>query len=131
MGGIGADYRLNGKISLQAEQYFNGGGFQQASQLTEQENNPSTPTLLLGRNYTGIIALYDINGLINLKTLLILNDSDRSLLGNMYLTYSVASNAQLVVALMSPRGRTPDSGIPQTEFGLYPSVLSVQTAIYF
>jgi len=131
VGGVGADYRLTGKISFQAEQYFNGGGFQQASQLTEQENAVSTPTLLLGRNYTGIVAVYDINGLLNLKTLLILNDSDRSLLGNMYLTYSVASNAQLVVALMSPRGRTPDGGIPQTEFGLYPSVLSVQTAIYF
>ena len=131
VGGVGADYRLTAKVSVQLEQYFNAGGFQQASQLTEQENSISTPTLLLGRNYTGVIAVYDINGLLNLKTLVILNDNDRSLLGNLYLTYSVASNAQLVVALMSPRGRTPNAGTPQTEFGLYPSVLSVQTAIYF
>ncbi|MEN9835022.1 MAG: hypothetical protein RL011_1215 [Pseudomonadota bacterium] len=128
----GLDYRLTSKFSVQAEQYFNGGGLRSASELVDEESTGFTsPTLQLGRLYTALTGIYDITGVLNLKTLLIVNDGDKSMLGNLFLTYSVAANANLVVAFMMPRGKPPADTTPETEYGLYPSVLSIQTAVYF
>ncbi len=128
----GLDYRLTPKFALQMEQYFNSGGLKKASELVNEENSGFTsPTLQLGRLYTALTGIYDISGVVNLKTLLLINDTDMSILGNVYLTYSIASNANLVVAYMMPRGKAPEETTPQSEYGLYPAVLSVQTAVYF
>lgn len=128
----GLDYRLTPKFAVQMEQYFNSGGLKKASELVDEESTGFTsPTLQLGRLYTALTGIYDITGVLNLKTLLLVNDTDMSLLGNLYLTYSIASNANLVVAYMLPKGKPPAETTPESEYGLYPTVLSVQTAIYF
>ena len=127
----GLDYRFTPKFITQVEQYYNGAGLKSASELSDQENGFTTPTLQLGRTYTALTGIYDITGVLNMKALLLVNDGDQSMLANFYLTYSVAANANLVAAYMMPRGKTPLEAVPQTEYGLYPAVFSVQTAVYF
>ena len=128
---FGVDRRLTSKLTLQIEQYFNGGGIGNPDQYTTVQSNNQSSGLFLNRNYTGLNILYDISGLWNLRTLVIINDNDKSVLGNLYLAFSVASNAQLVLSLMSPHGKGPNQSKLNSEFGTYPGVFSVQTAIYF
>jgi hypothetical protein len=127
----GLDYRLTQKLAFSFEQFYNGAGYTSPNDYLSAQANPNPSSMMISRDYTGVIAQYDITGLLNMKALAIINDDDQSVLGNLYLIYSVASNAQLVIALMSPQGKPPDQLAPKSEFGAYPGVLSVQMGVYF
>ena len=129
-GAIGADYRLNPKLVITVEQFFNQAGFADSTGYAHlAESPPSSP--ILGRWYTGLAGLYDITPLIHLRSLLVANDGDQSFIGVFQLTYSVTERLELGLAALAPYGPPPTQFLPKSEFGSYPAVITVQASRFF
>ena len=129
-GAIGADYRLNPKLVITVEQFYNQAGYADASGYAHlAESPPGSP--ILGQLYTGLAGLYDITPLIHLRSLLVANDGDQSFIGVFQLTYSVTERIELGLSALAPHGPPPTQFLPKSEFGSYPAVISVQASRFF
>ena len=127
----GFDIRLGRRVVVELEQFYNGLGYGNTNDYAQLANYSTSSQLLIARNYTGLLANVEVNGLTSLKFLAIANEEDRSVLGSVDLAYSASPNSQIVLSLLSPHGRGPDGLVPKSEFGTYPGIFSVQSAFYF
>ena len=127
---VGADYRLNPKIVIAGEQFYNGAGYANPSGYEGLFNNP-TPPLVLGQLYSGIAGIYEATPLLQLRTLLVVNDSDRSFLISMRGVFSATERTDLSLVVLAPHGPPPQQLVLKSEFGAYPMVVSMQASVYF
>ena len=128
---FGLDYRLTPTVLLQFEQFFNGVGYGSASEYERVKKDEDPPLYYLGRNYSGLVTSYEVTPLLNLKGILIGNHTDHSALLSTQAAYSVAQNAEFTCSLLLPRGRAPHEETLRSEYGSFPTILTLETGIYW
>ncbi len=127
----GIDCRPLPPLILTFEQFFHGSGYGSAADYAKLKDDPNPPLLFIGRNYSGLTAAYDLTPLVNLKSVVIGNMTDKSALISTNASYAVAENADVSVAYLLPQGKGPAGKEVRSEYGTYPRILTFETGIYW
>lgn len=128
---VGFDYRPAASLLLQFEQFFNGAGYGTVVEYERVKTDEDPPLYFLGRNYSGLVAAYELTPLVNLKGMVISNLTDRSALVSTNAVYAVAENAEVTFSLLLPRGKAPREEILRSEYGSFPTIVTLETGVYW
>ena len=132
---VGSDYQFTPKFYGLIEYHFNGFG-------TRDSENYSTiiidPRFLrgenynLGKDYIGVIAEYQILGILTGSLTVTLNCDDPSSVISPALIYSISDNIELDGGALFGIGKKPDAAATmQSEYGAYPNTYYLEFKWYF
>ncbi|MFT7414197.1 MAG: hypothetical protein ACI9FO_000855 [Methylophagaceae bacterium] len=127
---LGLEHRFENTLTLRLEQFYQGVGVADNSDynaaiLADQTN------LYLARKYTALGVNYEITPLLVGDAVWLVNNDDSSNLLALYIARSLSDESELAIGLNLARGERPDNGIISSEFGRYPTSLSVEYRLYF
>lgn len=133
-GTVGALFRPTGTTTLTAEVYTQTLGAKDPSEyllFAAGDRFARGELWLLGRYYAGLALAQEITPLVNTSVALIGNLGDGSAFLGPSLAWSVASNAEVDLGAFFGLGDRPDDFDVQSEFGLYPITIFLETKAYW
>lgn len=127
---LGLEHRFENTLTLRLEQFYQGTGVADNNDynigvLTNKK------TFYLARNYTALGVNYEITPLLLGDAVWLFNDSDSSSLLALYSSYSLSDESELALGLNLAIGERSTNGIINSEFGRYPTSLSLEYRLYF
>jgi hypothetical protein len=133
---FGLEHRFESSLHLRFEQFYHGGG-RDPEQYSDGAATGSLP--YLGKFYSAFGLSYDFTELIVLDLLVLVNWADPSALQTLNLVYSFSEGAEIALIAIVPLGTPPSLGPPfeaptitlESEFGVYPAILSGELRVYF
>lgn len=129
----GLDYNFAGKIYAFIEYHHNGAGSDDPSSYLENFLTPAYTdgsVYLMAKNYLNIGATFQPHPLIPVTAILIFNLDDSSVTFAPSAEYNIAENIYLAAGAYISSGKSPSPN-PQSEFGLYPTMIYTAFRIYF
>lgn len=131
---VGMTFHPSSKLTLGPEVLYNGFG---ATKLKDHPDLVGSPRIPLGEQTTlGVLygaatAEWTLTSMWTIGGLALFNTTDQSALLSLSVRTSIASNAEAEVGGYLPIGRTPDSmtGVPDSEYGLYPNFLYLKLKV--
>ncbi|ATX81862.1 hypothetical protein Ga0123462_0993 [Mariprofundus ferrinatatus] len=125
---FGIEHRWENSLTLRAEQFYHGGG---ANSTSAYNTALLAQSYYLGRHYSAIGASFEFTPLLNGDMTLIYNWGDNSALIAAYALYSLSDESELAISGAFAKGKRPVGGSIRSEFGLYPSSMSIEVRSYF
>ena len=140
------DHRFESSLNLQVAYFHHGAGFSSPKDYLKALTGAEDPGLNLGRHYAALAAGYELTPLLTAQGVLLSNLGDQSLLGSVYLLYSLSDESSLALTGSIPFGaqtRTelfvPLPGLEpipiireiKSEYGLFARSLAMDVRVYF
>jgi hypothetical protein len=127
----GIDYRVAPPLLCQFEQFFHGSGYGSVDEYQQYNEDPDPPLYYVGKNYSAASAVYDVNPLVTWKNLFVTNWTDGSAMWSSNMAYALTEGAEVSASLLLPRGKGPKPEEIRSEYGTYPRIVQVETALYW
>ena len=129
-GMLGATYRFEFRLDLEAQYLFNGAGDAEVSTTSLDRvlagNSPQMSQHLLAAAVT-----YELVDLLKTRLALTVSLSDGSGLVQTGFTYSLARGADILFGLLLPWGKRPTATALQSEFGTFPTSFYLEMLAHF
>jgi hypothetical protein len=128
---VGADIRILDDLLLRLEYFYHGQGYDDVEDYSEWDIDPYGPFQYLGRSYFGFVGTYNYDPLTEVKLLFQLNITDSSILATIFFKRSIAQDKDLVFNFIRALGEPPRDQEIFSEYGSYPSMITVETNFYY
>lgn len=130
----GADYRwawrnatISGELLYQSDGASYPGAYTTRARRLRPDDLP-----YLGQLYLGLSGGLELLPILRANALVLVNAQDGSGMAALTLMYNIADEADFAGGALLPWGAAPANGLsPQSEFGLYPVMLFMETRFYF
>jgi len=126
---VGLEHRWENTLNARFEFFHHGKGAKRVSDY--QAAFLANTDAYLARRYAALGVAYEFTPLFTGDVLLIMNLIDRSRLTSLNGVYSLSDEAELVLNMGVPAGKTPNGSKIESEFGLAPYVFTVEGRLYF
>jgi hypothetical protein len=129
----GLDYNFGGNLYAFFEFHHNGAGSNDPALYIDNFLTPAYTdgsVYLMAQNYLNLGATYQLHPLIPVTAILIFNLDDGSFTFAPSAEYNIAENIYLAAGAYISSGKSP-TPFPQSEFGLYPTMVYTAFRIYF
>ena len=130
---LGLEHRWLSSLELRLEYFFNGFGSKQdavlPSALLVASRNASRA--YLGREYMALGMAYELSPLLQMQLIQLFNVHDGSGLHSLNMTYSLADEAELNLAVSAPLNEKTSSPLALKEFSVLPKSIELELRWYF
>jgi hypothetical protein len=128
---VGFEHSFSGRLSVRLEQMHNGTGYTSIREVDEAIQNSSLRPGYLGRDYTAADISYEFSPLLAGEFLYLHNWTDSSGSFSLYGVYSLSNESELALTVTLPLADRPDRSSLRSEFGVLPSLVTMEYRLYF